>query len=79
MQVISFADRENRSASPNHGCQKQVIKPDLLEQGFALVRREKLEVTDDVSIVEALGEAVKVTKGSYTNLKVVPGAQDTRI
>ena len=29
-----------------------------------------LEVTDDVSVVEALGLPVRVTPGSYTNLKV---------
>ena len=56
---------------------EQVIKPDLLEKGFALVRREKMEVTDDVSIIEALGKPVKVTKGSYTNLKVVKISNDT--
>jgi 2-C-methyl-D-erythritol 4-phosphate cytidylyltransferase len=48
----------------------QVIKPDLLREGFAVVRREGLEVTDDVSIIEALGLPVRVTKGSYTNIKV---------
>ncbi|CAD7698782.1 unnamed protein product [Ostreobium quekettii] len=48
----------------------QVIRPDLLKQGFELVRREGLEVTDDVSIVEAMGGRVVVTEGSYTNLKI---------
>jgi len=48
----------------------QVIKPDLLQAGFELVQREGLEVTDDVSIIEALGQPVRVTKGSYTNIKV---------
>ena len=28
-------------------------------------------MTDDVSIVEALGRPVKVTRGSYTNIKVI--------
>jgi hypothetical protein len=49
-----------------------VIKPDLLQSGFELVQRENLEVTDDVSIIEALGQPVRVTKGSYTNIKVPP-------
>ena len=35
------------------------------------MRRKQLDVTDDVSIVEALGRPVKVTTGSYTNIKVV--------
>ncbi len=48
----------------------QVIQPALLRQGFELVARERLEVTDDVSIIEALGLPVRVTQGSYTNIKV---------
>ncbi|GAQ79774.1 2-C-methyl-D-erythritol 4-phosphate cytidylyltransferase [Klebsormidium nitens] len=48
----------------------QVIKPDLLRRGFEHVRREGLEVTDDVSIVEYLNAPVKITQGSYTNIKV---------
>lgn len=48
----------------------QIIRPDLLKEGFELIRRENLEVTDDVSIIEALGKPVKLTKGSYTNIKV---------
>lgn len=51
----------------------QVIAPVLLRAGFDLVRRRGLEVTDDVSIVEALGEPVRVTSGSYTNIKVCRG------
>lgn len=48
----------------------QVIKIDTLKRGFAKVEAENLEVTDDVSIVEALGEPVKLTCGEYTNLKI---------
>ena len=48
----------------------QVIKIDTLQRGFAKVAAENLEVTDDVSIVEAMGEPVKLTKGEYTNLKI---------
>jgi 2-C-methyl-D-erythritol 4-phosphate cytidylyltransferase len=48
----------------------QVIKIDTLQRGFAKVQAEALEVTDDVSIVEALGEPVKLTLGEYTNLKI---------
>lgn len=47
-----------------------MIKPALLRDGFALVKREGLEVTDDVSIIEALGLPVQITAGSYTNIKV---------
>jgi 2-C-methyl-D-erythritol 4-phosphate cytidylyltransferase len=48
----------------------QVIQVDLLQRGFAKVRAEALEVTDDVSIVEQLNEPVKLTLGEYTNLKI---------
>ena len=48
----------------------QVIKIEILQRGFAKVEAENLEVTDDVSIVEALGEPVKLTQGEYTNLKI---------
>ena len=48
----------------------QVMRPQLLRDGYNLVNSKGLEVTDDVSIVEALGERVQVTPGSYFNLKV---------
>ncbi|XP_077224318.1 nucleotide-diphospho-sugar transferases superfamily protein [Tasmannia lanceolata] len=48
----------------------QVIKPVLLRNGFKLVQRNGLEVTDDVSIVEHLNHPVYITEGSYTNIKV---------
>ena len=38
------------------------------------VRDEKLEVTDDVSVIEALGLPVKLTLGQYSNIKLTtPG------
>ncbi|TQD96045.1 hypothetical protein C1H46_018387 [Malus baccata] len=49
---------------------KEVIKTQLLKEGFELVNREGLEVTDDVSIVEHLQHPVYITEGSYTNIKV---------
>ena len=48
----------------------QVIKPDLLKEGFKLVNEKGYEVTDDVSIVEFMGEGVQITEGSYVNIKV---------
>lgn len=50
----------------------QVIRPALLRQGFQMVQANNLAVTDDVSIIEALGLPVQVTPGSYTNIKVGP-------
>lgn len=48
----------------------QVIRIETLLKGFLKVAEENLEVTDDVSVVEALGEPVKLTRGEYTNLKI---------
>lgn len=48
----------------------QVIEPKMLLKGFDLVKKNNLEVTDDVSIIEAMGNPVRITKGCYTNIKV---------
>lgn len=48
----------------------QVIEPKMLMEGFELVKKDNLEVTDDVSIIEAMGKPVRITKGCYTNIKV---------
>ena len=42
----------------------------LFLEGFAKVNAENLEVTDDVSVVEALNKPVKLTQGEYTNIKI---------
>lgn len=47
----------------------QVIEPELLRRGFTFAIERGLEVTDDVSVVELLRETVKITQGSYTNIK----------
>ena len=48
----------------------QIIRPALLREGFEFVAKNNLAVTDDVSIIEALGLPVKMTMGDYTNIKV---------
>jgi len=48
----------------------QVIRHDLLIEGFHRVNRENLTVTDDVSVVELLGHPVKLVKGNYRNIKL---------
>lgn len=48
----------------------QVAKRHLFFQGFEKVMNENLEVTDDVSVIEALGLPVKLTLGEYTNIKL---------
>lgn len=48
----------------------QVIRLDLLKEGFTYAQQHQLTVTDDVSLVELLGKPVKVVEGSYANIKV---------
>ena len=48
----------------------QVASKALFMEGFNKVKAENLEVTDDVSVVEALGKPVKLTLGQYTNIKL---------
>ncbi len=48
----------------------QIIRPALLAQGFEAVKRDGLEVTDDVSIIEQIGKPVQIVEGSYENIKV---------
>lgn len=48
----------------------QVIQIEKLLKGFQKVADENLEVTDDVSVVESLGDPVRLTRGEYTNLKI---------
>jgi len=48
----------------------QVIRLDLLKEGFAYARDHQLKVTDDVSLIELLGKPVKIIEGSYANIKV---------
>jgi 2-C-methyl-D-erythritol 4-phosphate cytidylyltransferase len=48
----------------------QVAKVEVLLCGFEKVQREGMEVTDDVSMIEALGETVQLTKRKYPNLKI---------
>jgi len=48
----------------------QVVRCDHLRRGFENAAMKGLAVTDDVSLVEGLGQAVKLTEGEYTNIKV---------
>lgn len=48
----------------------QVATKELFLKGFEKVKNENLEVTDDVSVIEALGLPVKLTLGEYTNIKL---------
>lgn len=48
----------------------QAIKHSLFVRGFNNVKKNKLKVTDDVSVVEALNEKVKIVECSYENVKI---------
>mmetsp|Transcript_17948 Transcript_17948/g.18015 ORF Transcript_17948/g.18015 Transcript_17948/m.18015 type:complete len:269 (+) Transcript_17948:84-890(+) len=48
----------------------QVVRRENLLRGFKKVSENNIEVTDDVSIIESLGERVRVTVGEYTNIKL---------
>ena len=48
----------------------QIMRPQLLRDGFANANAKNLAVTDDVSVVELMGKPVKLTVGEYTNLKL---------
>ncbi len=48
----------------------QLIKKQILQKGFEHVHQNGLEVTDDVSIAELIGESVKLVTGSYKNIKL---------
>lgn len=48
----------------------QILRPQMLRDGFANANAKGLAVTDDVSVVELMGKKVKLTVGDYTNLKL---------
>lgn len=48
----------------------QVLRLDILKEGFRHAEAHHLTVTDDVSLAEAIGHSVKVVEGSYTNIKI---------
>jgi hypothetical protein len=48
----------------------QISTKETFLKGFELVKKYNLEVTDDVSVIEALGLSVKLTIGEYTNIKL---------
>ena len=48
----------------------QAIKYGIFIDAFRNAKNKKLKVTDDVSIVEAIGKKVKIVQCSYENIKV---------
>jgi 2-C-methyl-D-erythritol 4-phosphate cytidylyltransferase len=48
----------------------QVVRRDLLARALAHAERQHVVATDDVALVEALGEPVAIVRGTPTNLKI---------
>ncbi len=48
----------------------QAIKYDLFFEGFNYINKNKLKITDDVSVAEALGKKIKIVECSYENIKI---------
>jgi len=48
----------------------QIIKKNLLLEGFALADKLQATVTDDVSLIELLNLPVKLVEGNYNNIKI---------
>jgi len=48
----------------------QVISLDLLKKGISFAKENKIEVTDDISLVELIGHKGRIVKGCYSNKKI---------
>lgn len=48
----------------------QIINKDLLEKGLCFAKEKNIQVTDDLSLVEALGKKTSLLEGSINNIKV---------
>ncbi len=48
----------------------QVIRLELLREGFTKANQQQITVTDDVSLVELLGKKTKIVEGSCNNIKI---------
>ncbi len=48
----------------------QVVRLNLLKEGFAIAQETNMTVTDDVALAELAGKPAKVIEGSYINIKV---------
>jgi 2-C-methyl-D-erythritol 4-phosphate cytidylyltransferase len=48
----------------------QAFKADLIKKAHEYCKKNKIETTDDVTLIEKTGHKVKITKGHYDNLKI---------
>ena len=74
--TVKIVDSENCvAATPDRNFLRAVQTPqifelNLLRRAYAALREHPVAVTDDASLVEALGHKVAVALGSYENFKV---------
>lgn len=64
--VVATPDRETLRAVQT----PQIFEIGLLRRAYAYLQEHQVAVTDDASLVEALGIHVAVAEGSYENIKV---------
>lgn len=48
----------------------QAVKYGLFIEGFKNIRKNKINVTDDVSVIESLGKKARIVQCSYENIKI---------
>ena len=64
--VLSTPDRSSLCAVQT----PQIFEVNLLRRAYSFLKEHPVAVTDDASLVEALGHPVAVAEGSYENIKV---------
>ena len=65
-EIISTPDRSSMWAVQT----PQVFEKDLYKRAMGSALVNNLEVTDDCSLIEAIGERVRVVRGEYSNIKL---------
>ena len=48
----------------------QAIKYGLFSEGYKNIKKNKLKITDDASVVESLGKKIRIVPCSYENIKI---------
>ncbi|MBR2182407.1 MAG: 2-C-methyl-D-erythritol 4-phosphate cytidylyltransferase [Acidaminococcaceae bacterium] len=64
--VVSTPDRSSLCAVQT----PQIFEINVLRRGYAFLKEHPFAVTDDASLVEAVGHPVAVAEGDYENIKV---------
>lgn len=69
-RVVATVDREELWLAQT----PQVVRRDLLEQALAAARQEGSQESDDVGLLQRLGQPVAVVRGSSRNIKITTQA-----